>query len=301
MRIFIDSADLDEIREACSWGVVDGATTNPSLIKAAVDRRKGQIAMKEYIQAILRAVPGPVSLEVTALRADEMVAQAERLHGMFSPHGQPVIKIPVNPHVGESGDVPDYDGLRAIRRLSGEGIPTNATLVMTPEQALLAAKAGATYASPFAGRVDDLIRERRGLRVGVGFQKGDYFDPHPIRRIVEGQLGAGAGAPPTPRLPQWNRIGEFARGSHDNGVYGGVDLVRRILRIYRNYGYGTQVIAASMRNPRQVREVAELGVHVATVPFPVLAEMLRHPKTEDGVRAFTADTVPAYKELFEQK
>jgi len=279
MKIFIDTADLDEIKAACSWGIVDGATTNPSLIKEAMDKRGGRVTMDEYIREILETVPGPVSLEVIALQADGMVKQAKMLYKRFSPCGQVVVKIPVNPHINE--ETRDYDGLKAIRHLSREGIPTNATLVMTPEQALLAAKAGATYASPFAGRIDDRIRERMGLKRGVDFQKGDYFEPYPVQKIMEGQVGG--------------------EGRHDSGVYSGVDLVRRILMIYQNYGYGTQVIAASMRNPRQVREVAELGVHIATIPFSVIAEMLRHPKTEEGVKAFAEDVVPAYRDLFRQK
>lgn len=297
MKIFIDTADLDEIKAACSWGIIDGATTNPSLIKKAVDKRGGRVTMDEYIRKILETVPGPVSLEVIALQAEGMAEQAKMLYKRFSPYGQVVVKIPVNPHMDEKNR--DYDGLRAIRHLSREGIPINATLVMTPEQALLAAKVGATYASPFAGRIDDRIREKMGLKRGVDFQKGDYFKPYPIQRITEGQ--AGGEEPSTSPVSGGGIRGRLVEGRHDSGVYSGVDLVRRILRAYRNYGYETQVIAASMRNPRQVREVAELGVHIATIPFPVIAGMLRHPKTEEGVRAFAADVVPAYEKLFKQK
>ena len=149
MKIFIDSAELNEIKKACEWGVIDGATTNPSLIKKAVDERKGRIAMEDYIKEILKTVPGPVSLEVIAVKAEEMIEQARLLYNKFSSYGEVVIKIPINPSLGDDGL--DFDGLKAIKRLSEDGIPVNCTLVMTPEQALLAAKAGASYVSPFAG------------------------------------------------------------------------------------------------------------------------------------------------------
>ncbi|MEM2262430.1 MAG: transaldolase family protein, partial [Ignisphaera sp.] len=132
MKIFIDTADIDEIREACSWGVVDGATTNPTLIKQAVEKRGGRVSMEDYIKEILKTVPGPVSLEVIALRAEEMVEQAKLLYEKFSPYGEVVIKIPINPSMG--GDGLDFDGLKAVKTLSKMGIPTNVTLVMTPEQ-----------------------------------------------------------------------------------------------------------------------------------------------------------------------
>jgi transaldolase len=293
MDIYIDTADLDEIKSACSWGIIDGATTNPSLIKKAIDKRGGKIAMDKYIEEILEAVPGPVSLEVIALDTDGMVKQAKMLYERFSPHGNVVIKIPINPRMGE--EARDFDGLKAIRQLSEEEVPTNATLIMTPEQALLAAKAGATYASPFAGRVDDYIR----ARMGVKFQKGDYFDYDLIRRIVEKKLEKSIREErPISELYVDNDVGAILSTGQDNGVYSGVDLVARILRIYRNYGFETKVIAASMRNARQVREVAELGVDIATMPFEVIKEMIQHYKTLEGIRNFTADVVPAYKELF---
>jgi len=130
LKIFIDSADIDEIKQACEWGIIDGATTNPSLIKKAVDKRGGKVTMEEYIREILKVVPGPVSLEVIAVRSDEMVKQAKLLYEKFSPYGEVVIKIPVNPSLGDDGL--DFDGLKAIRRISKEGIPVNCTLVMTP-------------------------------------------------------------------------------------------------------------------------------------------------------------------------
>lgn len=300
MRIFIDTADIDEIREACSWGIVDGATTNPSLIKRAVDDRGGRVSMEEYIKEILEVVPGPVSLEVIALKADEMVRQARLLYDKFSSYGQVVVKIPINPSMGEDGL--DFDGLKAIKELSQKGIPTNATLIMTPEQALLAAKAGATYASPFAGRVDDYVRDRLGMKIGIDFQKGDYFDYRLLRKISEKKLEEALGESSSIlELARNEDLRRFVGLSQDKGVLSGVDLVGRILRIYRNYSYETQVIAASLRNARQAREVAELGVDIATLPFYVIKEMVRHYKTQEGIARFTADIVPSYKQIFEQK
>lgn len=299
MKIFIDTADLEEIKSACSWGIIDGATTNPSLIKKAIDKRGGRITMDDYVKEILETVPGPVSLEVIALKADGMVEQAETLYERFSTYGDVVIKIPINPRMDEG--TLDFDGLKAMKRLSEEGIPTNATLIMTPEQALLAAKAGATYASPFAGRVDDYIREKLGMKMGVDFQKGDYFDSELMRRIVEKKLGRNIEEEcPISKLYLNEGIETILSAGQDNGVCSGVDLVRRILTIYRNYGFETKVIAASMRNARQVREVAELGVDIATIPFDVIKEMVQHYKTLQGIKDFTADVVPAYEELFKQ-
>jgi len=300
VKIFIDTADIDEIKLACSWGIVDGATTNPSLIKAAVDRRGGKVSMEDYIKEILEVVPGPVSLEVIAVKAEEMVEQARFLHREFSAYGNVVVKIPINPSLGNSGL--SFDGLKAIRQLGNEGIPTNATLIMAPEQALLAAKAGATYASPFAGRIDDYIRTNLGMRIGVDFRKEDYFDSELLRRImaekVRENLRRSSSISDTYRDEE---VMNIIRVVQDNGVQSGVDLVGRILKIYRNYGYKTQVIAASIRNARQAREVAELGVDIATLPFYVLREMVQHHKTLEGMKNFIADVVPSYERFFKQK
>ncbi len=299
MKIFIDSADIDEIKQACEWGIIDGATTNPSLIKKAVDKRGGNITMEEYIKEILKVVPGPVSLEVIAVRSKEMIKQAKLLYEKFSPYGEVVIKIPVNPSLGN--DNLDFDGLKAIRQISREGIPVNCTLVMTPEQAILAAKAGAAYVSPFAGRIDDYIRTKMGMKIGVDFKKGDYFDYELLCRIRELKLNEA--------LMKFNSASEAYRSLHieeilnksqDNGIISGVDLVAKIVKIFRNYGYKTQVIASSIRNARQVREVAEVGTHIATLPFNVLKGMIKHYKTLEGMRNFMADVVPQYEEIFKE-
>jgi len=300
VKIFIDTADIDEIKQACSWGIIDGATTNPSLIKTAVDKRGGKITMEEYIKEILEVVPGPVSLEVIALKAEGMVEQARLLYGKFSPYGEVVVKIPINPSIGKNSF--NFDGLKAIKRLSEEGMPTNATLIMSPEQALLAAKAGATYASPFAGRVDDYIRTNLGMRLGVDFRKDDYFDYELLKGIVEKKLEENMRKHSSVLELYLNEeVRNIVKRGQDNGVLSGVDLVGKILKIYRNYGYKTQVIAASIRNARQAREVAELGVDIATLPFNVIKEMIQHYKTLEGMKNFTADVVPSYEKLFEQK
>lgn len=301
MKIFIDSADLDEIKQACEWGIIDGATTNPTLIKRAVEKRAGKISMEDYIKEILRIVPGPVSLEVIAVKAEEMVAQAKTLYEKFSPYGEVVIKIPVNPSLSE-GDGLDFDGLKAIRQLSKDGIPVNCTLVMTPEQAILAAKAGASYVSPFAGRIDDYIRAKLGMRIGVDYRKEDYFDYGLLGRIRDIELSR--------QIAKYGSILEAYRSQeirglsqivHDNGIVSGIDLVAKIVKIFRIYGFRAQVIASSIRNARQAREAAEVGADIVTIPFEVIREMIRHPKTLEGMRDFMADVVPQYREIFEHR
>mgnify|MGYP000220987983 FL=1 len=301
MKIFLDTADLDEIKLACSWGVIDGVTTNPSLIKKAVMKRGGKVTMEEYIKEILRVTPGPVSLEVIGLTAEKMVEQAKMLYRKFSPYGQPVIKIPINPSFGDENNM--FDGLKAIRQLSRDGIPVNATLIMSPEQAILAAKAGATYASPFAGRIDDYIREQLGMKRGVHFQKSDYFDFGLIGKLAENNLSriiSSKNADSLSKLYMDEEIVSATRLGNDNGIRSGVDLVRSIVKIFRNYGYKTQVIASSIRNARQVREMAEVGADIVTMPLYVLKQMIQHYKTLEGIKAFTADIVPSYAELFEE-
>ena len=301
MKIFIDTAELDEIKQAISWGVIDGVTTNPSLIKRAVDRRGGKVTMEEYIKEILTISPGPVSLEVLGGSADDMTTQGRLLYREFSPYGDVAIKIPVNPSMAKDDGL-EFDGLQATRQLSSEGIPINVTLIMSPEQALLAAKAGGAYASPFAGRIDDYIRTNLGMKRGVDFQKEDYFDYHLLRKSRKKKLGEvirNSGS--VSEVYRSETARNLAEEGADIGVLSGVDLVAKILRVYRCYGFKTEVIAASMRNPRQVREVAELGVHIATLPFDVIKGMIGHYKTVEGMKSFTADIVPQYREIFERK
>ena len=213
MKIFIDTAELDEIQEACSWGIVDGGTTNPSLIKKAVEKRKNHgIDMAQYIEEICASIPGPLSLEVISLSVDQMVKEATFLYERFNPiNNNVVIKIPINTNADDSGGR-DYEGLKAIGILAGLGIPTNVTLVMTPEQALLAAKAGANYVSPFVGRVDDYVAGHpeladhpKGLQDGIDvvrsirkiFQNYDFktkIIAASIRNLRHARESAEAGA-----------------------------------------------------------------------------------------------------------
>lgn len=302
MRIFLDTAELEEIRFASSLGVIDGVTTNPSLIKKAVERRHGEISMMDYIKEVLKLVPGPVSLEVISVRAEDMIREAKKLYKFFSPYGQVVIKIPICPSTDGESNI--YDGLRVIRELSKAGIPTNVTLVMTPVQAILAAKAGAEYVSPFAGRIDDYIRDKLGMKIDIDYGKADYFDFELMRKIADERLRRILESHQSSSLHKTyldEEIRAAVNIAHDNGIYSGVDLVKKILIIYRHYGYSTKVIAASMRNARQVREVAELGVDVVTIPFYVLKEMLLHHKTLEGMRLFIADVVPQYRKIFEEE
>lgn len=208
MKLFLDTASVKEIREGVALGVVDGITTNPSLIA-----KEGR-PFREIVEEICRIVDGPVNLEVAGTDAETMVAEGRDLAKI---HANVVVKIPMI-----------AEGLKAVRRLSLEGIKVNVTLCFSPNQALLAAKAGATYISPFIGRLDDI--------------------------------------------------------SHV-----GMDLVRDIISIYRNYGYPTQVLAASLRHPLHLVEAAKAGAHVATMPFAVLQQLLKHPLTDIGLERFLTD------------
>jgi transaldolase len=208
MKFFIDTANLNEIREAATLGILDGVTTNPSLIA-----KEGK-PFQETILQICDAVDGPVSVEVTALDAGGMCTQARQFAAW---HKNVVVKLPTT-----------RDGVKACKCLTADGIKTNLTLCFSPTQALLVAKAGATYVSPFVGRLDDI--------------------------------------------------------SHN-----GSDLIRQIVRIYNNYGFGTQVLAASVRHPLHVVEAAEAGAHVATIPAKVIDQMFNHPLTDKGIAAFLKD------------
>jgi transaldolase len=208
MKFFIDTANLNEIREANAMGILDGVTTNPSLIA-----KEGR-PFKQTILEICNIVDGPVSVEVVAVEAPGMLREAEEFATW---HKNVVVKLPTT-----------KEGLKACKTLTGKGIRTNLTLCFSPNQALMVAKAGATYVSPFVGRLDDI--------------------------------------------------------SHV-----GMDLVRQIIQIYNNYGYKTQVLAASLRHPLHVVEAAVAGAHVATIPFKVLDQMIKHPLTDKGLDAFLKD------------
>jgi transaldolase len=212
MKLFLDTADLGEIREARELGLIDGVTTNPSLVAKAGCR--GRKNFKGLIREIADIVQGPVSAEALSIDVDGLVREARELAGI---HEHVVVKIPMTP-----------DGLKAVRLLAAEGVKTNVTLVFSALQALLAAKAGATYISPFVGRLDDI-------------------------------------------------------------VHVGMELVSQILEIYQNYIFDTEVIVASIRNPLHVLEAARLGADVATIPFGVLAQLIRHPLTDVGLQRFLDD------------
>ncbi|MCG8374856.1 MAG: fructose-6-phosphate aldolase [Chlorobiales bacterium] len=216
MKFFIDTADLDEIRAANDLGVLDGVTTNPSLVAKIVKDPDNFTYrdFKEHIAKICEIVDGPVSAEVTTLTAEEMVAQGEELAEIDE---NVVVKCPLT-----------LEGLKAMRHLSGNGIRINATLVFSPTQALLAAKAGASFVSPFVGRLDDISTE-------------------------------------------------------------GMALVEQIVGIYENYRFSTEVLVASIRHPQHVVEAAMIGADVATIPFKVIGQLLKHPLTDSGLRRFMDD------------
>lgn len=208
MKIFIDTAEIDEIREAASWGIIDGCTTNPSLV--AKTGRKFETVLAE----ICDIVDGPISAEVISTKADGMIEEGRRLAKL---HRNIVVKVPMI-----------TEGLKATRCLSEEGIRVNVTLIFQPGQAMLAAKAGASYLSPFVGRLDD--------------------------------------------------IGED-----------GMAMVATMVEMLDNYDYPAEVLVASVRTPNHFIEAARMGADVATCPFKIIEQLVKHPLTDKGLAAFLAD------------
>jgi len=208
MKFFVDTANINEIREAGAMGVLDGVTTNPSLIA-----KEGR-PFKEGVLEICDVVKGPVSVEVTAVDKDGMMKQGTDYAGWSK---YVVVKLPTT-----------REGVKACKTLSEKGIKINMTLCFSPSQALLVAKAGAAYVSPFVGRVDDIS-------------------------------------------------------------INGMDLIRQIVQIYKNYDFKTQVLAASLRHPMHVVESALAGAHVGTMPFKVLEMLFNHPLTDKGLAQFLKD------------
>ncbi|PIN85178.1 MAG: transaldolase [Candidatus Diapherotrites archaeon CG11_big_fil_rev_8_21_14_0_20_37_9] len=270
MKLFLDSAILSEIEYVYSMGICDGITMNPSLVKKAVDKlkEKGEhVSLEGYIKKALKIAKGtPVSLEVTARDTAGMIVQGKRLFKKFNPTARNVyIKVPVNTSFPEEKGK-EFDGILAIKELRKAKIPVNCTLVFTPEQALLAAKAGANFVSPFAGRIDDLLRKENKMK----FDKSDYFP-------IEG----------------------LSKGKHldDNGIVSGVDLIAQTAEIFRIHGIKSEVLAASLRNARQVRECALAGADIATMGFETFKEMATHKLTMDGMVKFTEDSPKEYDDL----
>lgn len=210
MKIFLDTADITEIRRAAEAGLIDGVTTNPSLLAAVAGGRDPKAIYKE----ICETVNGPVSAEVIATDKDTMIKEARKLAAL---HENIVVKVPLT-----------EDGLKACRALGAEQIRTNVTLCFSVSQALLAAKAGATFVSPFVGRIDDVSGE-------------------------------------------------------------GMQLVHQIRQVYDNYGFDTEILAASLRHPMHVVESMLIGADIATMPPKVLWQLCKHPLTDNGLAAFIKD------------
>ncbi|MCK9571681.1 MAG: fructose-6-phosphate aldolase [Candidatus Omnitrophica bacterium] len=208
MKIFIDTANIKEIKEAASLGLIDGVTTNPSLVA-----KEGRLP-EELLKEICSLVTGPVSAEVISLDTEGMLKEARQWVKVAN---NIVVKIPLT-----------KDGLKAVRILSQEGIKTNVTLCFSASQALLTAKAGASYVSPFIGRLDDISQT-------------------------------------------------------------GMDLIRDIKTIFSNYNFKTQIIVASVRNPMHVVNAALLGADIATIPFKVIEQLIKHPLTDIGISKFLED------------
>jgi len=208
MKFFIDTGDVGEIREAHAMGLVDGVTTNPSLV--AKTGRK----YRDVVVEICEMINGPISAEVLTTTYDEMMAEAREWHKV---HKNVVVKLPLIP-----------DGLKAVKSCAQEGIRTNVTLCFSPNQALLAAKAGANYISPFIGRLDDISET-------------------------------------------------------------GMELIEKIVTIYNNYNYETEVLVASVRNPTHVVDAAMLGADICTIPLSVMLQLVKHPLTDVGLKKFVED------------
>ncbi len=209
MKFFIDTANLDEIREANELGMIDGVTTNPSLVA-----KEGDVDFKKHIAKICKLVKGDVSAEVTALDTEGMLKEGRALAKIAK---NVVIKVPLT-----------LDGLKACRTFRAEGTKVNVTLCFSAAQALLAAKAGASYISPFIGRLDDIAQD-------------------------------------------------------------GMQLIRDIVQIYDNYGFPTEVLAASIRHPVHIVDCALAGADVATIPFKVIQQLVKHPLTDKGLEGFLND------------
>jgi transaldolase len=208
MKFFLDTANIDEIRNAAEYGLIDGVTTNPSLVS-----KEGR-DFKEILLEITRIVDGPISAEVVSTDAAGILREAYDLAKL---HRNIVVKIPMI-----------KEGMKALKQLSKDGVHTNVTLVFNANQALIAAKLGATYVSPFVGRFDDISEV-------------------------------------------------------------GMDLVGDLVQIFANYRFSTQILVASCRNPIHIKEAALLGAHVATMPFSVLEQLLKHPLTDIGLERFLKD------------
>ena len=213
MKLFIDTANVEEIRKANDMGVICGVTTNPSLIA-----KEGRI-FEDVVREITDIVDGPISAEVISLDSEGMIKEAIELAKI---HKNIIIKLPMT-----------AEGLKAVKVLNKEKIKTNVTLVFSAGQALLAAKAGATYVSPFVGRLDDIGND-------------------------------------------------------------GMNIIKEIVEIFRNYEIDTEIIAASIRHPMHVIEAARLGCHIATIPYKVIMQLTKHPLTDKGIDQFLKDwdTVP---------
>ncbi|HEX3596505.1 MAG TPA: fructose-6-phosphate aldolase [Polyangiaceae bacterium] len=208
MKFFIDSGDIGEIREAAAMGAIDGVTTNPSLLS------KSGLSTKKAIAQICEVVDGPISAEVIATDTSSILTEGRELSKI---HKNVVVKVPLI-----------ADGMKAVAQFAKEGIHTNVTLCFSPTQALFAAKAGASYISPFIGRLDDIADE-------------------------------------------------------------GMELIEKIVTIYRNYEYETEVLVASVRHPVHVVQSAMIGADVCTIPFKVIIQLLKHPLTDAGLAKFLED------------
>lgn len=265
-RIFADTADIEAIRPLLEAGIIDGVTTNPTLLKKA--GAKSWDEAKERMTEILRLFdPLPVSLELTKVRPDEMLKQAEELSAL-GPNS--VIKVPTGGYTKLDSSLDPYTGLKVLHKLWERDIKTNATLIFNTTQAFWAAKAGATYVSPFLGRLADYMYKHDEPELTPG--NSLYHIAH------HKKLGEGEAA--------FNSEYVASGGTRKDA---GVRLVREIVAVFANYDIRTEVLAASFRNFSQLTEVLLAGADILTVPAEILAQVCDHPLSDEGMVQFNED------------
>jgi transaldolase len=265
-RIFADTATLDEIRPLKEGGIINGVTTNPTLLKkaGATSWASADRIMKEIVRYM---APGPVSLELTELEPEKMVKQAQKLAAFGS---NVVVKVPTGGY--RTMDRDPFTGLKMIRRLWEMNIKTNATLVFNTTQAFWAANAGATYVSPFLGRVADYLYKHDQVERGAG-NALYYLEDH---KAPEGGPDRTA-----------NTGYVAAEGDRKDA---GIRLINEIMAVFNNYGIHTEVLAASFRNAVQVMECLLAGADILTVPAPILMGVADHPLSDEGMKSFFEDS-----------
>nr|AIF18666.1 Transaldolase superfamily protein (talA, talB) [uncultured marine group II/III euryarchaeote KM3_83_G03] len=276
MKFFINTADIDEIRDADSYGVLDGVTTDTISLKMAKVKHNFE-DIKKYLKDIMKILGDrPITIMVTGTNQEDIRAELLRIVKLFKKQANLVVSIPVNPSTDEDNKN-SLDSIKLIREFSKEGLRINASLVMTPEQALLAAKAGASYVSIAAGRLDDYIRETKiGMIEGKDFEQKDYFP-------AEGWI---------------SEKGDFI---DDAGITSGVEVLEQTALVLKNYNLNAKIIASDARNSQQIRQFALVGVDGVSLSLDMIKQLNIHNKTMKGVREFSGEALPEYKEFLKDQ